>query len=79
VRDGYFSTLGCVEFPKRGAGHGRLSYPVGKERPQLLGRPFDGPMEGHEPLLPPSLHHDDLRYPFTVSEDAPRFVEDPRH
>ena len=23
-----------------------------KERPTLLGQPFDGPMEGHEPLMP---------------------------
>ena len=31
-----------------------------KERPQLFGHPFDGPMEGHEPLLPAELHHYDL-------------------
>jgi hypothetical protein len=31
-----------------------------KERPTLFGRPFDGPMEGHEPLLPRELHHYDL-------------------
>jgi hypothetical protein len=30
------------------------------ERPQLFGRPFDGPMEGHEPLMPKALHHYDL-------------------
>ena len=30
------------------------------ERPQLFGRPFDGPMEGHEPLMPRELHHYDL-------------------
>jgi hypothetical protein len=108
VRDGYFSTVGCVEYPKPAA-HGRVPYPAGgmgvhflnpaligpvvdvakppiliyepegagklrlvaveffvplatgiKERPQLLGRPFDGPMEGHEPLLPQGLHHYDL-------------------
>ena len=108
VRDGYFSTVGCVEYPKPG-GHGQIQYPAGamgvhflnpslvgptvdpkrpslllyeptaegklklvgaewfvplatgiKERPQLFGRPFDGPMEGHEPLLPESLHHYDL-------------------
>jgi hypothetical protein len=29
-------------------------------RPVLFGRPFDGPMEGHEPLMPASLHHYDL-------------------
>jgi hypothetical protein len=31
-----------------------------KERPQLNGRSFDGPMEGHPPLLPLALHHYDL-------------------
>jgi len=30
------------------------------ERPTLFGRPFDGPMEGHEPLMPASLHHYEL-------------------
>ena len=108
IRDGYFSTLGCVEYPKPG-GQGQVAYPAGamgihflnpslispapdpkrptlllyepdahgkltlvgaewfvplatgiKERPQLFGREFDGPMEGHEPLLPQNLHHYDL-------------------
>src|SRR5215470_8824943 len=108
VRDGYFSTLGCIEFPK-GGGPGRVPYKPGgmgihflnpaligptvdiakpqiliyepepsgklrlvaaewfvplatgvKERPQLLGRPFDGPMAGHEPVMPEALHHYDL-------------------
>jgi hypothetical protein len=31
-----------------------------KERPVLLGQPFQGPMEGHEPLIPKSYHHYDL-------------------
>jgi hypothetical protein len=31
-----------------------------KDRPNLLGQPFDGPMEGHEPLMPRELHHYDL-------------------
>ena len=30
-----------------------------KERPQLFGQPFDGPMEGHEPLMPATLRHYD--------------------
>ncbi|HYF09790.1 MAG TPA: hypothetical protein VD970_19395 [Acetobacteraceae bacterium] len=30
------------------------------ERPVLFGRPFDGPMAGHEPLMPDELHHYDL-------------------
>ena len=108
VRDGYFSTVECVEYPKP-AVHGRVPYPAGgmgvhflnpaligpavditkpqiliyepagpgklrlvavewlvplatgvKERPHLLGRPFDGPMEGHEPLIPKDFHHYDL-------------------
>jgi hypothetical protein len=107
VRDGYFSTVGCVYYPKPSA-HGQLKYPAGgmgihflnpqligpvpdparpailiyepngdklrlvavewfvplatriKERPSLYGQPFDGPMEGHEPLMPQGLHHYDL-------------------
>jgi hypothetical protein len=31
-----------------------------RERPRLFGKPFDGPMEGHHPLMPTSLHHYDL-------------------
>ncbi|MCK6454524.1 MAG: hypothetical protein L6R19_27305 [Alphaproteobacteria bacterium] len=31
-----------------------------KQRPTLFGRPFDGPMKGHEPLMPAALHHYDL-------------------
>lgn len=30
------------------------------ERPSLLGMEFDGPMAGHEPLMPAGLHHYDL-------------------
>ena len=107
IHDGYFSTLGCVTYPKPGA-PGQVAYaaggmgvhflnvgllgkpldplkpqilvyePVGdklqlvaaesfvplspdvKERPQLFGKPFDGPMEGHHPLMPQALHHYDL-------------------
>lgn len=33
---------------------------VAKERPSLLGQPFQGPMEGHEPLIPAGFHHYDL-------------------
>jgi hypothetical protein len=96
VRDGYFSTVGCVRYPTGGMGIHFLNpqligpvpdpmrptillyEPVGdklrlvgaewfiplatgvKERPQLFGRPFDGPMEGHEPLMPATLRHYDL-------------------
>lgn len=107
IHDGWFSTLGCVEFPTPPP-PGRVPYPVGgmgvhflnpillgptldplrpqvlvyepvgeklrlvaaewfvplstgiKERPKLFGAPFDGPMEGHHPLLPTGLHHYDL-------------------
>jgi hypothetical protein len=31
-----------------------------RERPSLFGGPFDGPMAGHEPLMPGDLHHYDL-------------------
>jgi hypothetical protein len=31
-----------------------------KGRPSLLGQPFQGPMEGHEPLIPKEFHHYDL-------------------
>ena len=97
VRDGYFSTLGCVEYPEGGMGvhflnpaligptpdpfrpqilvyepaeSGRLRLVAAEwfiplatgvtERPSIFGRPFDGPMEGHEPLMPRELHHYDL-------------------
>lgn len=95
IHDGYFSTLGCIEFDKA-SGPGEMPYQPGgmgvhflnvqaigpvpdlarpqillyepdgggklrlvgaewfiplatgvKERPMLLGQPFDGPMEGH--------------------------------
>jgi hypothetical protein len=106
VHDGYFSTLGCIEYPKPGAA-GQVPYRAGgmgvhffnvalmgkidplkpqvlvyqpeggklrlvaaeyfvpmtpdsKERPQLFWRPFDGPMEGHHPLIPQELKHYDL-------------------
>jgi hypothetical protein len=31
-----------------------------KERPSLFGQPFQGPMEGHEPLIPKDFIHYDL-------------------
>lgn len=33
---------------------------VAKERPALFGQPFQGPMEGHEPLIPKDFVHYDL-------------------
>lgn len=107
VHDGYWSTVGCIAFPKPG-GPGDVPYkaggmgvhfvnlalvgkpldplkpqilvyePVGdklqlvaaewfvplspevKERPRLFNQAFDGPMEGHHPVQPKSLHHYDL-------------------
>lgn len=34
--------------------------PDTKERPSLFGQPFQGPMEGHEPLIPQAFVHYDL-------------------
>ena len=31
-----------------------------RKRPSLFGKPFDGPMEGHEPLIPKQYVHYDL-------------------
>ncbi len=33
---------------------------LAKERPVLMGQEFQGPMEGHEPLIPKGFHHYDL-------------------
>lgn len=96
VHDGYFSTVGCIEFPNGGMGVHFLNtaligptpdplkpqillYEVDKnglhlagaewfvplatgikERPQIFGQPFNGPMEGHHPVMPEGLHHYDL-------------------
>ena len=106
IRDGYFSTVGCIDFPTAG-GAGQLPYPAGamgvhflnmgtvgpqldslrpqvliyepvgdklvlaaaewfmpveisKTRPEIFGHPFDGPMEGHQPIMPAEMHHWDL-------------------
>jgi hypothetical protein len=108
VHDGYFSTVGCVAFPKGGGSMGSMVYRPGamgvhflnpnlispkpdptkpnvllyepegnklrlvgaewfvplatgvKTRPVLFGHPFDGPMEGHQPIMPASMTHYDL-------------------
>jgi hypothetical protein len=107
VRDGYFSTLACVDFPK-GATDGPLVYPpgamgihllnpgnigptldpakpqvllyeevqgklvltgaewfmpvqvAGSTVPEIFGQKLAGPMDGHEPIMPPTLRHYDL-------------------
>jgi hypothetical protein len=107
IRDGYFSTVACIDFPSGGT-LGNMPYPAGgmgvhfinpaligpkldplrpqiliyepiedklrlvaaewfvplsvgvKERPQLFGHPFYGPMMGHYPVMPPQLTHYDL-------------------
>lgn len=106
VYDGYFSTLGCVDYPE-GGHEGEMQYKPGgmgvhffnpafigptlspdkpqvliyephgesfrlvaaewfvpmqlvKERPTIFGKPLDGPMAGHEPLMPEGLAHYDL-------------------
>jgi len=97
VRDGYYSTVGCVEYPDGDMGihflnlaligpepdpakppiliyepgsDGKLQLiavewfiPLAtgvKGRPTLFGQDFEGPMAGHEPLIPDGLHHYDL-------------------
>jgi len=107
VRDGYFSTVACIDFPK-GATDGPVVYPPGAmgvhflntanigpkldpTKPQVLiyeqvgnklkltaaewfmpveaaggvaptifGQTLNGPMDGHEPIMPASLRHYDL-------------------
>lgn len=107
VRDGYFSSVGCIAYP-HGGGEGTMPYapggmgvhflnlhlvgapidpakpqvliyephgetlrlvaaewfvPVavaGGHRPSVFGRQLEGPMAGHEPLMPDGLHHYDL-------------------
>jgi hypothetical protein len=107
VRDGYLSTVGCVDYPAGATEHGTMAYkpgamgvhfinfqligpkldpakpqvliyePVGdklslvaaewfvptdvsKTAPSILGHQLEGPMEGHEPVMPAGLHHWDL-------------------
>ena len=110
VRDGYFSTLGCVYYANGGMGvhflNPQLFGPVPdplkpqilvyepegdklrlvaaewfiplatgvKERPTLFGQPFDGPMEGHEPLIPMDVHHYDLHVWLFKSNPAGLFA-----
>lgn len=106
LREGYFSTVGCLVFPGGGA-EGQMEYMPGgmgvhflnpayigptldplkpqvllyeyvgdelrltaaewfapvavtSEAPTIFGRTLDGPMAGHEPILPAELHHWDL-------------------
>ena len=33
---------------------------AGEQRPQIFGRELEGPMAGHQPLMPDGLHHYDL-------------------
>lgn len=108
VRDGYFSTVACIEFrAPAGTGHAHMDYkpgamgvhflnpatigaqldslkpqvllyePVGDKLvlvgaewfvpltvsstpPVIFGRTLQGPMEGHDPIMPAGLHHWDL-------------------
>ena len=107
IKDGYFSTLACIDFP-HGATDGPVVYPPGAmgvhllntanigpkldpAKPQVLlyemvgnklvltgaewfmpveaangtapsifGQTLTGPMDGHEPIMPPTLRHYDL-------------------
>ena len=107
VHDGYFSSVGCIEYSSGMSGHGSMDYKPGgmgvhflnsayigpkldslkpqvliyevvgdklqlaaaewfvptevsKEAPKIFGQTLQGPMEGHEPVLPAALHHWDL-------------------
>lgn len=42
--------------------------------PVLFGRAFDGPMEGHAPIMPPELHHWDLHVWLWKNNPAGVFV-----
>jgi len=107
VYDGFYSTVGCIEYPK-GGDEGAMRYapggmgvhflnlgnvgptldpakpqvliyePVGDKLklvaaewfmpmevaggkpPSIFGKELQGPMEGHQPLMPAGLHHYDL-------------------
>ena len=107
IKDGYFSTLACIDFPK-GAKDGPVDYPpgamgvhflnpaaigpkldptkpqvliyepvgdklvltaaewfvpvavAGDKAPSIFGQTLQGPMDGHEPIMPASLRHYDL-------------------
>ena len=107
VRDGYYSTVACIDFPK-GATDGPVVYPpgamgihmlntanigpkldptkpqvliyeqvgdklkltaaewfmpvqlAGGTAPSIFGQKLQGPMDGHEPIMPASLKHYDL-------------------
>jgi hypothetical protein len=48
-----------------------------KERPVLFGQPFQGPMEGHEPLIPQGFHHYDLHA--WLFKDNPNGMFSPTH
>lgn len=44
------------------------------ERPMLFGQEFDGPMVGHEPLMPEGFHHYDLHAWLWTENPAGRFA-----
>lgn len=48
-----------------------------KERPSLLGQAFQGPMEGHEPLIPQGFHHYDLH--MWLFKENPNGMFSPTH
>ena len=107
LRDGYLSTVGCIDFPK-GAQDGPITYPpgamgvhflnmgnigptldpakpqvliyepvngklklaaaewfmpvqvAGGQAPTIFGQTLNGPMDGHQPIMPKELRHYDL-------------------
>ena len=127
VRDGYLSTVACIEFrdamkgASQGEGHEHMAYrpgamgvhflntanigptldslkpqvllyePVGdklrlvgaewfvpvavaKTPPTIFGKTLEGPMEGHQPIMPEGLHHWDLHVWFWKDNPAGVFV-----
>jgi hypothetical protein len=53
VRDGYFSTVGCVDYPKGGGGEGRMAYKPGAMGVHFLNPALIGPKL--DPLKPQVL------------------------
>lgn len=122
VRDGYTSTLACIDFPT-GAADGPIVYPpgamgvhlintanigpkldaskpqvllyepspsgkltltgaewfmpeqlAGGTAPEIFGQKLAGPMDGHEPIMPPTLRHYDLHVWFWKSNPKGMFT-----
>jgi hypothetical protein len=80
VREGYFSTLGCVDFPKGSAGEGQMDYKPGAMGVHFLNPALIGP--NLDPLKPQVLVYEPVGerlqlvaaewfVPTAVSQEAP--------